>query len=737
MQRVVSPRQIVGDFVGGIRVRGVCCCLLRFVQYNNCCIIAFPDPCGDSRRHQRIAAVKAHDGEPSIGKRGLLHLTDRQTADGRIIGEAIVDLAVSGFKSVGGHELVYLGRNFARFAAAVLGRRERAVGLRFCGAGLFRCAFYFIGLASAPLLLTTLFVFLLFEPLRPIFFDRACGQKLFLQRFCHHVWSLRLNVTASAALMLCSRGNTAAMPLADTVSRSSNSVVMRSIVGAPTTSGNSMGCRRRLPPINKLAAVMRAGRRCSTSIGAGLEQRSATTRHWAFPSRAGMSLRTSTIRAGSSNSTTQALSCLIAASVDSRKSRMRFIGTVYRALQCGRGDRGAVLWTYGDATGVMMKLKQLRVLDLSRFLPGPYVGLALADHGAEVIKIESFAGEPTRHLGPAIKGFSVYFRNTQRGKLSLRLNLKSPEGHEIFMRLARDADVIIESFRPGVARRLGIDYDALRETNPGIVYCALSAFGQDGALAARPSHDLGAQALTGTLSLAAGDDGPALPASPVADVALGSLALAGIMMALYRRSATGRGDYLDMAMTDALMSWNPHIISAVIAENSAPDPARERLYGGAAFYQIYATADDRHLVLSGAEMNFVENLLTALERPDLIPLCELPWGPEQDPVKAFLRSTFLSRTLAEWDEWLADKGICYAPVYDLKEAWQQPWLRARGTIETGADGVERLATPIRFRHEPGRAADKLSGLGEDNEAVLTRLGYDAAARREFYARGVC
>lgn len=385
-----------------------------------------------------------------------------------------------------------------------------------------------------------------------------------------------------------------------------------------------------------------------------------------------------------------------------------------------------------------MKLEGIRVLDLSRFLPGPYIGLVMADHGAEVIKIESFDGEPTRTLGPPLDGFPAYFRNTQRGKLSLRLNLKSAAGVEIFRRLAAESDVIIDSFRPGVVDRLGIGYADVRAINPGIVYCALSAFGQDGELASRPSHDLGAQAITGTLSLGQADGAaPTLPPTPTADVALGSLALAGITMALFRRERTGEGDYLDMAMTDSLMSWNPHIVSEVIAHDRSPDLAAERLYGGAAFYNVYATADERYIVLSGAEMNFAENLLSALGRPDLIDVCRAPWGPAQDPVKQFLHATFATRTLAEWDAWLADKGVCYAPVLNLHEAWQQGFLRERGMIETGADGVERLGTPIRYRAEPGRASDYLAAHGADTDRVLERIGYAADARQRLYDDGVC
>ncbi|MDA0823240.1 MAG: CaiB/BaiF CoA-transferase family protein [Proteobacteria bacterium] len=385
-----------------------------------------------------------------------------------------------------------------------------------------------------------------------------------------------------------------------------------------------------------------------------------------------------------------------------------------------------------------MKLNGIKVLDLSRFLPGPYMGLLMADHGAEVIKIENFEGEPTRHLGPKVAGFSAYFRNTQRGKLSLRLNLKANEGRDIFLQLADQTDVIIDSFRPGVVDRLDIGYAAISERNPRIIYCSLSAFGQEGSLAQRPSHDVGAQALTGTLSLMQQDGRPpSLPASPTADVALGSLALVGILMALYRREKTGIGDFIDMSMTDSLMSWNPHIISSVLAEGEAPELENERLYGGAAFYNVYRTSDDRHLVLSGAEMNFVENLLNALQRPDLIEVCKRPWGPAQDPVKEFLNETFATRSLLEWDRWLGTLGICYAPVLNLNEAWQQEYLRERGMISVGSDGVERLDTPVRFKNEPAQISDKLAELGADTDALLERLGYDAQQRQALKDKGVC
>ena len=385
-----------------------------------------------------------------------------------------------------------------------------------------------------------------------------------------------------------------------------------------------------------------------------------------------------------------------------------------------------------------MKLEGLRVIDLSRFLPGPYAALAMADHGADVIKIESFEGETTRKLGPKIAGHSAYFRNTQRGKRSIRLNLKSNEGIEIFMRLLDRSDVVIESFRPGVVDRLGIGYEGCLQRKPEIVYCSLSAFGQTGSLATRPSHDIGAQALTGVLSLGSIDGGPpSMPTLPMADIALGSAALNAILMALYRREKTGKGDFIDAAMLDTLMSWTSHILSTVVAQGRAPDLARERLHGGAAFYNIYRTADDGYIALSGAEMNFVENLLTALDRPDLIDLCREPWGPAQQPVRDFLAQTFATKTRDEWNTWLEDKGVCYAPVLNLEEAWRSPYLRDRSMIVMGDDGVEHLGTPLRFQDEPGSTQSACAELGEHTEEVLAWLGYSEAERGRLRDAEVC
>ena len=200
-----------------------------------------------------------------------------------------------------------------------------------------------------------------------------------------------------------------------------------------------------------------------------------------------------------------------------------------------------------------MKLEGIRVFDLSLFLPGPMLTQMMADHGADVIKLEPpGAGEPNREIDLKRDGISVFFANTHRGKRSIQLDLKTSEGREAALRLAEQCDVMVESFRPGVVDRLGVGYEQISKRAPHIVYCSISAFGQTGPYARRPAHDLATEALAGVLSVNLGPDGrPAMPAIANADILSSMMGLSGVLMALLRRQETGNGDYIDLAMMDA------------------------------------------------------------------------------------------------------------------------------------------------------------------------------------------
>ncbi|WDA41347.1 CaiB/BaiF CoA transferase family protein [Erythrobacter sp. BLCC-B19] len=363
----------------------------------------------------------------------------------------------------------------------------------------------------------------------------------------------------------------------------------------------------------------------------------------------------------------------------------------------------------------MGKLSGIRVIDLSQFLPGPMLTVMMADHGAEVIKVEPAAGDPAREQAPFATydgaRHSVWFANLNRGKQSVVLDLKSEAGKASLRELVAGADVFVESFRPGVMARLGFDYESVRAIRPDIVYCSISAFGQDGALSHHPAHDMAVQALAGFLAVNDGADGtPVVPGAPSADLAAGLTGLSAVLMALVGRERTGEGAYIDCAMFDSMLPWCAHIAGSAIAGGPSPRSAQQRSLGGAAFYHVYATADGKHVVLGGRELKFARNLLGALEREDLYPLADAPAG-EQGELIAFLSETFATRTRGEWEEWFADKDVAFAPVLDFREAFDAPHVAERGLLVTGAAGGSFIAPAIRFAGEawtPGR----VPGLGD-------------------------
>ena len=347
----------------------------------------------------------------------------------------------------------------------------------------------------------------------------------------------------------------------------------------------------------------------------------------------------------------------------------------------------------------MGKLSGIKVVDLSLFLPGPMLTLMMADHGAEVIKVEPPTGDPARQMEPMEAGKSIWFRNLNRGKQALALDLKSDEGRERLWELLANADVMIEGFRPGVMKRLGFDYESVSAKNPRIVYCSISAFGQEGEMAHHPAHDLAVQALSGFLSVNDGADGmPVVPGVPSADMAAGLNGLSAVLMALIGREKSGKGDYVDVGMFDSMMPWCAHIAGDAIGGGEPPVSQSQRSLGGAAFYNVYETSDGKHVVLGAREVKFAKNLLTALDRLDLLPLAEKEAGPDQMPLISFLRETFAVRTRDEWVQWFADKDVAFAPVLNFREALDQDFVREKGLL-VEAEGNHQIAPSFRFASE--------------------------------------
>jgi crotonobetainyl-CoA:carnitine CoA-transferase CaiB-like acyl-CoA transferase len=385
-----------------------------------------------------------------------------------------------------------------------------------------------------------------------------------------------------------------------------------------------------------------------------------------------------------------------------------------------------------------LKLEGIKVVDLSLFLPGPAMTQVMADHGAEVIKVEPLPeGEPNRKIGLERDGVSVWFANTHRGKKSLTLNLKTAEGVEALLRLAETADVLVEAFRPGVVDRLGVGYRAVAARNPRIVYASISAYGQSGPYARKPAHDLAVEAMSGVLSVNLGwDDRPWNPGLAAADMLACHIALSGVLMALLRREQTGRGDYVDVAMMDALLASMPNNLGPPLAEKREPVAKDERSWGGNAMFRVYETKNGRFVALGGSEIKFARNLLTALGRPDLVELCRLPPGPGQAPVREFLADTFRTRTQAEWVAWMADKDVAFAPVKTLREALDDPQVRDREMVVLDARGFEHIGVAIKYDDEPGRIDFGLPALGEHSEDILRGLGYTESELAAMKAKGV-
>ena len=387
-----------------------------------------------------------------------------------------------------------------------------------------------------------------------------------------------------------------------------------------------------------------------------------------------------------------------------------------------------------------MKLTGIKVLDLSAFLPGPHMTMTMSDHGADVIMVEpaNGVGEPVREIGEMTDdGFSVWFRNIARGKRSLKLNLKEQGGKELFYRLAKQSDVIVEAFRPGVVKRLNVDYETISGLNPRIVYCSISAFGQGSSLSYKPSHDTGVQAMAGLIDLNRGleDNKPAMPSIPFADAAASLTALSAISMALYRRESTGQGDFIDISMYDAAIAWTPNVLGPTFANNEHPPVKSMRSFGGSALTNLYETLDGKYIAFSGPELKFAKNLLVALQREDLYEIAKLPPGEQTDLVE-FLKATIVQKPLDHWKDFLEPVDCAWAWVRSLKEAFDDPFTSERWMVFFDEAGYRHVGVPIKFQKESGYPKTSLSQYGQDGEGIAEELGYSADEIRRLMVDGI-
>lgn len=379
-----------------------------------------------------------------------------------------------------------------------------------------------------------------------------------------------------------------------------------------------------------------------------------------------------------------------------------------------------------------LPLDGIKVLDLSRYLPGPLCTQILADFGAEVIKVEDpNGGDLMRHVHPLIDGVSAGYYSVNRNKKSITLDLKKEKGKAIFKKLAAGSDIVVDTFRPGVMSKMGLGYEHLREINPGIIYCAITGYGWDGPLRDVAGHDLNYLSLAGVTGLNGTYEGmPAVCGMQIADIAGGTLyGTIAILLALASRERTGQGQFCDVAMLDGSISMLALTLGFWGGWGKLPAMGDDILGGGYAFYQIYRTKDDKFVSLGALEGKFWEGFCNKMGKPDYI---KQHFNKSlQREMIADIQKMIQEKTRDEWVEFFADSDICFTPVLTLEEMCQHPQVLAREMIVKLADvrgsgkDVNLTGIPVKLSGTPGKIELTFPELGEHNKEILADAGYTA------------
>lgn len=380
----------------------------------------------------------------------------------------------------------------------------------------------------------------------------------------------------------------------------------------------------------------------------------------------------------------------------------------------------------------MGPLDGIKVLDLTRLLPGDYCTMLLADFGAEVVKVEdpSF-GDYVRWYPPIVGEESAMHHLLNRNKKSITLNLKKDKAKEILYKLAAEYDVLIESFRPGVTKKLGIDYDTLETINPRLVYLSLTGFGQNGPYRDLPGHDINYIGLAGILEITGERNRPpVIPGVQIADLSGGMFAAFAVLCGIIARDRIGKGQYIDFAMLDGVISWLTVHAATYFVENVNPKRGEMLLSGALPVYNVYRTKDGKYLTLGCLEDKFWKNLFKAIGREDLLNIDELFRGlrlDKLDEVTEELRKIFQTKTRDEWIKLLWEHDVCAAPVNTFEETFKDPQVKARKMVieidHPEAGKLKQTGIPIKFSETPGEIRMHAPHLGEHTKEILLKLGY--------------
>jgi len=385
-----------------------------------------------------------------------------------------------------------------------------------------------------------------------------------------------------------------------------------------------------------------------------------------------------------------------------------------------------------------MQLDSVQVLDLTRLLPGPYATQLLADAGADVVKVEDTeTGDYARHMPPMTdRDVGALFDSVNRGKRSVALDLKSPEGRTAFYRLVETADVVIEGFRPVVADRLEIDYETLTEYNEDLVYCSLSGYGQTGPYAERAGHDLTYVGVTGLLDMTREDASapPQIPGYQISDFGGGLFAAFSVVGGLLSRELGNGGEYVDIAMTDVVASFS-QALSYEALTGDDPRPGETALTGAVPWYDIYETADGRYVTFAALEEKFWTSFCEEVGREDLLDVHGSDDPAELEAIRDALEELFASRSRDEWLETLSGETMV-GPVYTPAEALDHPQFEVRGLVERPDDAPPGIGFPAAGSDAPERDDASIPGHGEHTDDLLASVGYDADHRAALRDDGV-
>lgn len=373
-----------------------------------------------------------------------------------------------------------------------------------------------------------------------------------------------------------------------------------------------------------------------------------------------------------------------------------------------------------------MVLEGITVIDLTQLLPGPFCTQFLADFGANIIKIEGPGGDLARVLGTKIKKESGSFMMLNRNKRSVVLNLKEKKGRDVFFRLIKQADVVIEGFRPGVMDKLGLGYEEVAKINERIIYCSISGYGQTGPYRDKPGHDINYISIAGIL----GNTGlentkPVIPGGQIADITGGILSVIGIMLALWAREKTKKGQYIDISMMDGALAWLPLILGEYLATRTEPKKGQGQLNGGYACYNVYETSDNRYMSLGALEVHFWETFCREIGQESFITR-QFANKPTQAEMTAKIQEVFSRKTQGEWTVFFQDKNVPCEPVLSLEGVFSHPQVLDRDMVldvtHRTEGKIKQLGIPIKLSMTPGQIRMHAPRLGEHTEEILKEFG---------------